>query len=188
MKINLFSLTVLLLVWTFLLSWCCNKNDHSEAKQFCLGNWWTYSVVTSSDEEYGECLFPSWVGCRDEILFTEECNFTPDISSIDTEKKRLAGCEDNVNDWVKDFENWENISIEWWDESESWASYTRNWVAHYIKDWANRKINAECVADFVDWSISVTYGEAEAEGWFVDNVEVSANSGESLEEVPQDSI
>ena len=86
MKINLLSLTVLLLVWTFLLSWCCNKNDHNEAKQICLGNWWTYSIVTSPDEEYGECSFPSWVGCRDEILFTEECNFTPDVSSIDTEK------------------------------------------------------------------------------------------------------
>jgi hypothetical protein len=34
-----------------------------------------------------------------------ECDFIPDTSSIDTEEKRLAGCEENAISWIEDFEN-----------------------------------------------------------------------------------
>lgn len=163
MKSNLLSLVVILATGTLVLSGCCN--NHKDAKQFCLDNWWTYSVVTSQDEEYGECSFPSWVGCRDEILLTDECNFIADTTNIDTEEKRLAGCEESAKGWIKDFENWENVNILWEDESEAGASFVRNWVIHYTKDWSNWKIDVECVADFVDWSISTSYGDAIWEDW-----------------------
>ena len=138
-------------------------NTQNEYKQFCLDNWWTYNQVSAPDEEYWECSFPSWIGCRDDILMTDECNFIPDTSNIDTEEERLAGCEENAQWWVLDFENWENISIDWEDEEEGGASFVRNWVVHYTKNWENWKIGVECVADFVDWSISASFGESELE-------------------------
>jgi hypothetical protein len=61
-----------------------------------LDNSGVYSHVISVDEEYGECTFPSGVGCRDEILMTEQCDFMPNLDDIDTEEERLAGCEENV--------------------------------------------------------------------------------------------
>ena len=63
----------------------------NESAQFCLENWWTYSQVTAPDEKYGECIFPSGIGCRDNILMTSECDFHPNLEDIDTEEERLAG-------------------------------------------------------------------------------------------------
>jgi hypothetical protein len=46
-------------------------------------------------------------------LGTDECNFEPNLDSIDTEDKRLAGCTENVQDWMTDFVNdAENIDIQ----------------------------------------------------------------------------
>ena len=180
MKSNLLSLTALLAAWTLVLAGCCNNGTHNEAKQFCLDNWGTYSVVTSADEEYWECSFPSWIGCRDDILFTD-CDFVADTSNIDTEEKRLAGCEENVKGWVKDFENGENVSIDWEDESEGGASFVRNGIVSYTKEWANWKIDVECVADFVDGSIVTSYWEAVSEDGFIDDVEVKLDWNGSSE-------
>ena len=136
----------------------------NESAQFCLENWWTYSQVTAPDEEYGECMFPSGIGCRDDILMTSECNFHPNLEDIDTEEERLAGCEENVQWWMTDFVDWaENITTKWWDESEGWASFVRNWVVKYTKDWSNWKMDVECVADFVDWSLSASYSDEVAD-------------------------
>ena len=158
----LFLVASLLCVLT--LAWCkckCPENELSEKAQYCLDNSGTYSHVISADEEYGECTFPSGVGCRDEILMTEECDFEPNLDDIDTEEERLAGCEENVQSWMIDFEEWsDNIVVEWWEESEWWASFVRNWVVKYVKDGRNWTMNAECVADFVDWSLSVSYDDA----------------------------
>ena len=61
---------------------------------------------------------------------------------------------------MTDFVDWaENITTKWWDESEGWASFVRNWVVKYTKDWSNWKMDVECVADFVDWSLSTSYGD-----------------------------
>ena len=144
------------------LVWCNCNCDREEAAKFCLDNWWTYSHVISQDEEYWECFFPSWIGCRDDILWTEECQFEPNLDSIDTEEKRLAGCEENVQWWMTDMVSWaENSVVEWGDESEGWASFVRNWVVRYSREWSNYKMDVECVADFVDGSISVSYSEEE---------------------------
>jgi hypothetical protein len=53
----------------------------------------------------------------------------------------------------------ENVSIEWGEESESGASFVRNWVVKYTKDWIDYTMIAECVADFVDGSLGVSYGD-----------------------------
>lgn len=159
--------------WLFLTFWlaaialtgcsCNNENDSTtpnEAKEFCLERWWTYSQVTSPDEEYGECMFPSGIWCRDDLVLAWECSYEPDLSNIDTEEKRLAGCEGNVQGWMTDFvKDAENVSIQWWEESEGWASFVRNWVVKYTKDGANYTMDTECMADFVDGSISVSYGD-----------------------------
>ena len=162
MKSQVLSIAALAVASTLVLSWCCNNDTHKEAKDFCFAHSGTYSVVYSTTEpEYGECSFPSGVGCRDELVLSWDCQYEPDLSSIDTEEKRLSGCNENAKGWVEDFENGEDINIEWWDESEGWASFVRQWVANYVKDWDNYKISVECVADFVDWSLWTTYWDPE---------------------------
>lgn len=154
------------LVCVLTLAWCkfnCPQDELSEVAQYCLDNSWTYSHVISQDEEYGECSFPSGVACRDDILINGQCDFEPNLDDIDTEEERLAGCEENVNDWMEDFEKWaEELIIEWWEESEAWASFVRNGTIKYIKDGYSWTMNAECVADFVDGSLTVSYDEAVA--------------------------
>lgn len=135
-----------------------NENAGLEkATQNCVDLWWTHSLIHSQTAAYGECTFPSGVVCDDQLLLEWQCDYTADTSSIDTEEKRLAGCEESVNSFVENIENGEVLDIQWEDESESWASFTRSWTVKYSKGWDNRKIVLECVADFVDWSISVTY-------------------------------
>jgi len=131
-----------------------------KATQDCVDKWWTHSLIHSQTAAYGECAFPSWVICEDRALAEWECQYEADTTNIENEEKRLAGCEESVNDWIKNIENWEVMSIDWEDESEAWASFARRWVVKYSKYWDNRKIVLECVADFVDWSISVSYDEA----------------------------
>ena len=128
--------------------------------EYCNEHWGTHSLIHSPTAVYGECAFPSGVICEDTILWTDECDYSPNLESIDTEEKRLAGCEENVQWRVKDFvEGSENISTQWEDESEGWASFVRNWIVKYTKDWANYTMSVECVADFVDGSLWVTYGD-----------------------------
>ena len=158
MNSKLLSLAALGIAGTLVLSWCCN-DTHKAAKDFCLSNSWTYNLVTSVDEEYGECFFPSGVGCRDDIVLTDECSFIPDTSSIDTEEERLSGCEESAKSWIEDFEEWEDILISWKDESEAGASFVRNWVATYTKESAKWSADVECVADFVDGSLSTSFGD-----------------------------
>ena len=51
------------------------------------------------------------------------------------------------------FENKEECEV----ESEAWASFARRWEASYSQNWNTYKIWTECLADFVDWSISVRF-------------------------------
>ena len=159
-------------LWVVALSLCaltlagcnCNCKDWGwapfEVKQFCLDKGWTYSRVTSPDEVYWECIFPSGVGCRDEYIQNWECEREPNTESIDTEEKRFAGCEENVQWWMSDMVyGAENVSTEWGEESEWWASFVRNWVVSYTKDWFNWTMEVECVADFVDGSLGVSFGD-----------------------------
>ena len=41
-------------------------------------------------------MFPSGVGCEDDMVLNGECDYTPNTENIDTEEERLAGCEENV--------------------------------------------------------------------------------------------
>jgi hypothetical protein len=85
-----------------------------------------------------------------------------------------------MTDFVKDAEN---VSIEWGEESEGGASFVRNGVAKYTRGGVNYTMDAECVADFVDGSISVSYGDEVAEG----EAEVSEeNVEETTEEVVEE--
>jgi len=160
------------------LTWCnsnCNcENEEKEvdvrlqqAMDFCLEHWGTHSLVHSQTAVYGECTFPSGVGCEDDMVLNGECNYEADTSSIDTEEKRLAGCEESAQWWIKDYVEWaENVTIKWGEESEGWASFVRNGVITYRKNRIWYAISAECVADFVDWSLWVTYGDEVAEDEF----------------------
>lgn len=145
----------------------CQTDDQNvlgKAAQFCFDHGWTYSVIYYSETEIDwECSFPSWIGCNDDLLLDWTCDFEPNLSSIDTEEKRLLGCNDNVDGWITDFEDWDVINTDWESESEGGASFVRNGVVHYTKNWSNRKMSVECVADFVDWSISVSYSDWEPE-------------------------
>lgn len=184
MKPNLLSLTVILAAWALVLSGCCKNNEDAalnEAIQLCLDNGWTHSLIHSQTATYGECAFPSWVTCEDNLLRDGECDFEPNTENIDTEEKRLAGCNENAESWIKDFEEWENINIDWKDEEEGWASFVRNGVAHYNKGWTSWKIDIECVADFVDWSISTSFGEASLDDWTIDDIEVKLDWNGSSE-------
>ncbi len=155
------------------LAWCnsnCNcENGEKEvdarlqqAMDFCLEHWGTHSLVHSQTAVYGECMFPSGIGCEDDMVLNGECNYEPNLESIDTEEERLAGCEENVQWWMTDFvEGAENVSIEWGEESEGGASFVRNGEIRYTKDGSNWKMDVECVADFVDGSLGTSYGDEE---------------------------
>ena len=159
------------------LAWCNSKCDCNcpnceigdqevlgEAGQFCLDHWWTYSVIHYSETEIDwECSFPTWIACDDDLMLNWACNYEPDVTNIDTEEERLASCNENVDGWIKDIENWEIVSTDWEDESEGGASFVRNGVVHYKKDWSNWKMSVECIADFVDWSISASFGDNEVD-------------------------
>lgn len=128
--------------------------------EYCNEHWGTHSLIHSPTAVYWECSFPSGVTCEDTILWTDECDFEPNLENIDTEEKRLAGCEENVQWWMNDMVQWaENLNVEWGEESEGWASFVRNGVVKYTKDWSNWTMDVECVADFVNWSLWVTYGD-----------------------------
>ncbi len=177
---------------------CENTNNEDEVLNqriaFCNEHWGTHSLIHSPTAVYGECAFPSGVTCEDTALESGECNYEPNLESIDTEEKRLAGCEENAQEWMADFvKDAENVSIEWGEESEGGASFVRNWVVKYTRDWINYRMDAECVADFVDGSLSVSYGDEVAEGGSeiseenVENQEVVEDViEESVEEVPEE--
>ena len=143
-------------------------NTSSEYKQFCLNNGWTYYQVTAPDEEYWECSFPSWIGCRDDILMTDRCNFVADTSNIDTEEERIAGCEESVQWWMNDMladavfygversDETDEVIDEKWDLS----FIRRELSAKYDQDWHHWKLPWTCEANFVDWSLWVSFGEA----------------------------
>ena len=178
-----FWLFTVLWLTTLALTGCncgCKDNQDEDAVlnqriAYCNENWGTHSLIHSPTAVYGECAFPSGVTCEDTILWTDECNFEPNLESIDTKEKRLAGCEENVQWWMVDMVDWaENVNIQWEEESEAWASFVRNWIVEYIKDWSNWTMYVECVADFVDGSLGVSYEDAIAQ----DNAEATEENVE----------
>lgn len=168
---------------------CDNTNNEDEVLNqriaYCNEHWGTHSLIHSPTAVYGECAFPSGVTCEDTALESGECDFEPNLENIDTEEKRLAGCEESVNWWMADMVQWaENVDIQWGEESEGGASFIRNWVVKYTKDWWNWSVNVECIADFVDGSLGVTYGDEVAEGEAeVSEENVEENVEETSEEV-----
>jgi hypothetical protein len=70
----------------------------------------------------------------------------------------------------------ENIDIQRWEESEGGASFVREWIISYTKDGVEQKIKAECVADFVDGSITTHYDE------------MDESTEESIEEVVEETV
>lgn len=166
---------------------CENTNNEDEVLNqriaYCNEHWGTHSLIHSPTAVYGECAFPSGITCEDTILWTETCDFEPNLDSIDTEEKRLAGCEENAQDWMTDFvSDAENVDIQWGEESEGGASFVRNWVINYTKQWAKYTMDVECVADFVDGSLWVSYGDEIA----VDSDEIAVDSEEVNEEVNEE--
>lgn len=134
-----------------------NENAALEqAVQDCIDKWWTHSLIHSQTAVYGECSFPSGVICDDDLLRSWECQYEVDLSKIDTEEKRIEGCEETASNYIRDIERGKAVSFDWEDEEEAWASFVRNWTVKYSKWWDNRKITVECIADFVDWSITVS--------------------------------
>ena len=167
---------------------CENTNNEDEVLNqriaYCNEHWGTHSLIHSPTAVYGECAFPSGVTCEDTMLETDECNYEANTESIDTEEKRLAGCEENAQDWMTDFvKDTENVSIEWGEESEGGASFVRNGVVKYTRDGVNYTMDAECVADFVDGSLGVSYGEEIAENSEEVSEEVNEEVSEEVNEV-----
>lgn len=156
------------------LAWCSCENSEdaalNEAIQSCLDKGWIHSLIHSQTAAYWECSFPSGVICEDQLVVAWECDYTPNLDSIDTPEKRFANCEENVNNWVSDIENWEIIDIEWEDEEEEWNLFSRRWEARYTKEWENRRITLECLCDFIDGSTSITYGDAVSDGASSDEI------------------
>ena len=169
-------LLIVLLLGSLALTWCGCKCDTpadesgalAEVAQFCLDNWWTYSQVISPDEKYWECMFPSWVGCRDELIASNECNFQPNLEDIDTEEERHIWCEENAQRWVEDMlPGAELLRIDWneeWeeevqDEAGNVTIIRRDFNIQYNHNWNLWSLPWTCEANFIDWSLWVTYGE-----------------------------
>ena len=154
-----------------------NTETSNEAKTICLENKWTYLWATSPIEEHWECMFPSWVGCRDDMILNWECNWQPDTSEIDTAQERQTLCENNVDWWMQDMMEWAiYFGIEWdgdeeeiKDEDWNLVMITRNFYAKYDKDWNHWKLPWRCEANFVDGSNWTTYGQEFINEEFIDN-------------------
>ncbi len=165
-----------LLIGSLLLTGCnnsCNcdvpvckewETQTNEAKAICLENKWTYSWVTSPDEEYWECMFPSGIGCRDDMVLAWECNWQPETDDIDTEEERFDKCKESVTGWFEDMIEWAELNdVEYSDEEEitdeDWnlTIISRNFKAKYTRDWQNWILEWTCEADFVRWGLWSTY-------------------------------
>ena len=138
----------------------------NEAKVICLENKWTYSRVTSPDEEYWECMFPSWIWCRDDMILAWECNWKADTSDIDTEEERFEKCQESVTGWFADImEDAEIDDIEYAEEKEvkdeEWnlSAITRDFKAKFTRDWEKWIIDWYCEANFVSWGMWSTYDQ-----------------------------
>lgn len=166
------TLLATVLLSALVLVWCnCNCNKYTEeglndAMQYCLDNWWTHSLIHSQTAVYGECSFPSWVICDDDILWTDECYFLPNLDGIDTEEERMAWCEENVQWWFQDIlTDAELADVQRWNEQEirdeEWnlTIISREFSAKYNKDWYHWTLPWLCEANFVDWSIWTSYGQ-----------------------------
>ena len=172
-------LLVTLLVGSLLLTGCnsncncdipqCNEWEiqTNEAKSICLENKWTYSRVTSPDEEYWECMFPSWIGCRDDMVLNWECGWEANISGIDTAEERQTLCENNVDWWMQEmmewavyfWVEWDGDEVEVKDEEWNLTIITRNFYAKYDKDWQHWRLPWTCEANFVEGSLRTTYNQ-----------------------------
>lgn len=181
-------LLVALWLGTLILAGCncnCEKGESEvdarlqQAMDYCLEHWGTHSLIHSQTAVYGECMFPSGIGCEDDMVLSGECDYTPNTESIDTEEERLAGCEENVQWWMRDMVEWaENVTVEWWEESEGGASFVRGGEIRYTQDWEEKVTRVECVADFVDGSLGVSYYDGET----FDEEAVEENIEETVEE------
>ena len=169
-------LAALLTAWVLLTG--CNNNCNcdvpkcedsdiiNEAKKICLENKWTYSWITEPDWEHWECMFPSWIWCRDDMILQWECNWKADTSDIDTEEERSEKCEESVSGWVEDMMEYDELKdIEYWEEQEvkdeEWnlSMITREFKVKYTKDWENWILDWVCEADFIRWGMWSTYHE-----------------------------
>ena len=165
-----------LLIGSLLLAGCiCNVNndctcghpEKEEAKAICLENKWTYLWSTSPTEEHWECIFPSWVWCRDDMIINWECDWEADLSEIDTPEERQTWCENNVKQWIQDMIEWAVYYWIQWDgdeeeiKDEEWnlTMIVRNFYAKYDKDYQFWKLPWRCEANFIDGSNWTTYGE-----------------------------
>ena len=167
-----------LLVGSLLLTGCncsnnvnndrsCENPSKEEAKAICLENKWTYSRVTSSDEEYWECMFPSWIWCQDDMVLNWECDWEADTTDIDTAEERQTWCENSVDWWMQDMMEWavyfgverEGDEVEVLDEEWNLTMITRNFYAKYDKDWQHWKLPWTCEANFVDGSLWVSFNQ-----------------------------
>lgn len=143
---------------------CSSEGVENEAKKICLENKWTYSRVTTPEEEYWECMFPSWIGCRDEMILAWECNWVAEVNDIDTEEERYAQCEENVTSWFQDMiEDTVLNNVEYGEEQEvrdeDWelSVINRKFKAYYTREWQNWILDWECEADFVRWGMATLY-------------------------------
>ena len=157
-----------------------------QAMDYCLEHWGTHSLIHSQTAVYGECMFPSGIGCEDDMVLNGECDYTPNTENIDTEEERLAGCEENVQWWMRDMvEGAENVTVKWGDESEGGASFVRGGEIRYTKDWEEMVTRVECVADFVDGSLGVSYYDGETFEEEAVEETVEENDEEAVEEVTE---
>ena len=157
-----------------------------QAMDYCLEHWGTHSLVHSQTAVYGECMFPSGIGCEDDMVLNGECDYTPNTENIDTEEERLAGCEESVQWWMRDMVEWaENVSVKWGEESEGGASFVRGGEIRYTKDWEEMVTRVECVADFVDGSLGVSYYDGETFEQEAVEETVEENDEGAVEEVTE---
>ena len=171
MKKTLWIVAVLLCALT--LAWCncncdCNNSEEemNEAMQFCLDNWGTHSIIHSQTAVYGECSFPSGIGCEDDLILDGGCDFEPNLDSIDTEEKRFAGCEESVIWWFNDMmTDDEYIDTQREDEQqmvdEEWnlTIISRGFKAKYNRDGYQWILPWLCEADFVQWGIMTSFDQ-----------------------------
>lgn len=144
------------------------------ASEYCLNQGWSYEIVSTETDIYGECTLPDGTKCEEWAFYNGECWAenneeiqTPEFD-VETEEGRLAACEERAGFYLN-FNEW---TFTWEDESEGWASFVRNGHVAYLKWWENAEDDVECVVDMVDKSVTVNFSNHIYNGELQEDTEI----------------
>ena len=129
------------------------------ASEYCVNQGWSFEIISTDTDIYGECTLPDETKCEEWAYYNGECWSeneeeiqTPEFD-LKSEEWRIAACEERAGYYLN-FNEW---TFTWEEESEAWASFTRNGHVTYLKWWENAEDDVECFIDMIDRSVNIDF-------------------------------